>query len=444
MITDRGNPAGRVYATDRAKKLEPAMQALNNQATPRYINKEDQVASSVAGIFAQQRSVLKQQLAKHSKTVFRGDQLSALSAATAAHILASSPDDVSSIEPKLQQLFAAYKEVYESANISKAERTQQFISKHGLVMSPDYCIHTIKDTRRVSGFIRAIDKAISTLLRCGQDKVFIAYPACGPFAPLLLPLLSYYRQQGITGKQLHITFIDLQPGAIKSLHKLMTEMQLQQFVQQMYCGDACDYNAPMLFDMVICEAMQHGFSREGHLAIAQHFANQLSMTGYFIPQQIDVHAMLTVAQKEYVEQWHSEGLDELAIKQKRAHIEDLRTELGIVLSLSASTLTCIDSRQVAQQSLITAGKLKLPELHEQPQKQILCLYTHITLFADEKLSMYDSGITHPLPDLSVCVNFIPKDPKPDDTLAQSGDTLSFFYSMSGLPGFIVTKSCHNE
>ncbi len=421
------------------------MQALNNQAAQRHAIKEEQFAGSVAGIFAQQRSLLKQQLAvTQDKASLRGDELSALCSDITAHILASSPEDAPHIEPKLLQLFMAFKNVYDGANISKAERTQQFISKHGLVMSPDYCIHTIKDTRRVSGFIRAIDKALSTLLSCGQDKVFIAYPACGPFAPLLLPLLSYYHQQGITGKQLQVTFIDLQPGAIKSLHKLISEMQLQQFVQQMYCGDACDYSAPMLFDMVICEAMQHGFSREGHLAIAQHFANQLSMTGYFIPQQIDVHATLTVAQREYIEQWQREGLDDFAIEQKRSQCAAVRTELGIVMSLTANSLTHIDSKQIAQQSLVTAGKLKVPELPDQPQKQILCLYTHITLFANEKLNMYDSGITHPLPDLSVCINFIPKDSKPDDTLARSGDTLSFYYSMSGLPGFIVTKSFSHE
>lgn len=422
------------------------MQAYTTKKIEPQCDEDATWDNPLAALFAQQqqRSALKQQLTAQTKAQPIGAQLSSLTYDTTEAILTSSPQALTTLEPKLLALFDAYRHVYETADITKAERTQQFISQHGLVMAPNYCIHTIKDTLRVSGFIRAIKKAIDTLFECGQEKVFIAYPACGPFAPLLVPLLSYYQRQGVSGERLRVTFIDMQPGAIKALHTLITELNLKEYVHQLYCGDACEYNAPMLFDMVILEAMQHGFSREGHLAIARQFATQLSTHGYFIPQQINVHAMLSVAQQEYVEQWRNQGLDEQAIAAKREEIAAQRTELGVVMSLNSKTLTQITTEQVAKQSLVNAGKVTIPHLHHQVAKQVLSLYTHISLFADEQLAIYDSGITQPLPDLTVCINFTPADPQPDDTLACSGDTLSFYYSLSGLPGFLVTKDYSNE
>ncbi|WP_105188131.1 hypothetical protein [Pseudoalteromonas sp. T1lg48] len=417
------------------------MHAYKDQQSTPNSNHAPLSDGSIAGLFAhqQQRSLLKQQLSTQVSPTLTKKELQTLNAGTATTILQAHKPSRELVTPLFNSLFTAYNAVYQRADIAYAERSQQFISKHGLVMAPDYCIHTMKDGLRVSAYMRAIDKAITALIGGGQEKIFIAYPACGPFAPLLLPLLSHYQQQGLSGERLRITLIDIQPGAINSLHRLITELGLQEYIQQMYCGDACSYNAPMLFDLVIVEAMQHGFSREGHFAIAHHFAQQLSNNGYLIPQQVDVHAMLNVAQLEYVEQWRNEGLGDQRLSEKLAAITKQRTELGVVMSITAQSLRAIAPSQIEQQALIGAATLTIPQLAEHANKQTLSLYTQISLFADERLGLYDSGITHPLPDLSVCINFVPNDPQADDTLANSGDTLKFYYSLSGLPGFLVIK-----
>ncbi|MFY8274169.1 hypothetical protein AAEU32_08590 [Pseudoalteromonas sp. SSDWG2] len=410
-----------------------------NEEQPRYDN-------TLSALFAhrQQRNQLKQQLATQPKKLLDSNELRALSARVCKQILKTPEHSKEDLAPQLATLFEAYSHVYQQAGIAKAERSLQFINEHGLVMAPDYCIHTIKDTLRVSGFIRAIDSAIAALLNSDQSKVFIAYPACGPFAPLLLPLLSYYREQGLSEETLQVTLIDIQPGAIKSLRALVTELGLQPYIQQMYCGDACAYNSPMLFDLVIIEAMQHGFSREGHLAIATHFAKQLSINGYLIPQNIDVHAMLSVAQQEYVEQWQNESTEADTINQKHADIANSRTELGVVFSINAHTLRNLEQQLCDDSTMVKAAALTVPYFTQHAQKQTLSLYTEISLFADQSLRLYDSGITHPLPDLSVCINFTPQSPQQGDTLVNSGDKLRFYYSLNGLPGFLVIKDYSGE
>ena len=147
-------------------------------------------------------------------------------------------------------------------------------------MSPDHCITTQKDSLRVRAFIRAIDRAIADLLKQTQAPLHIVYPACGPLAPLLLPLIAYYHQQELYSEQdLQITLIDMQPGAVASLHALVDALQITPFIRDIQQLDGCDYETPEPVHIVVLEAMQHGFSREGHLALARHFAHILEPDG---------------------------------------------------------------------------------------------------------------------------------------------------------------------
>ncbi|TMO89431.1 hypothetical protein [Pseudoalteromonas ruthenica] len=422
------------------------MHAFAHQPHTPSCSDDSAMDGSVAGLFAhqQQKSLLKQQLTT-PPIHLESDALNALVVDTTRQIITPHSFDRDAVSKQLNSLFTHFSALYEQAELTANERRQQFIHQHGLVMAPNYCIHTIKDTLRVSRYLRAIDKAVTALLDDEQGQLHIAYPACGPFAPLLVPLLSYYQSQGIDGRRLRVTFIDIQPGAIKALHHLLAQLGLQEYVHQLYCGDACQYNAPMLFDLVVVEAMQHGFSREGHLAIARHFAKQLSHTGYLIPERIDIHAMLNVAQREYVEQWQLHGLTPQEQHQLQAEVASERTELGQIMSLTADSLKAMAPQQInEQQQLIEGATLRIPHLPDKADKQTLSLYTDISLFAGETLNLYESGITHPLPDLSVCINFEPQDRHPDDTVAQSGDELKFYYCLNGLPGFLVTKVHHHD
>ena len=155
--------------------------------------------------------------------------------------------------------------------------------------------------------------------------------------------------------------------------------------------------------------------------------------------------MLNVAQREYVEQWQQRDLTPQEQHQLQAEVASERTELGQIMSLTADSLKAMAPQQInEQQQLIEGATLRIPHLPDKADKQTLSLYTDISLFAGETLNLYESGITHPLPDLSVCINFEPQDRHPDDTVAQSGDELKFYYCLNGLPGFLVTKVHHHD
>ncbi|WP_028865715.1 hypothetical protein [Psychromonas aquimarina] len=343
------------------------------------------------------------------------------------------------LHEQLSKLYYQQKFIYEQADISPALRKRQFIAQSGLIMSPDNCITTQLDDLRVNAFVRGIDQALSHKFTSHQGPLHIVYPACGPFAPLLLPLIAYYKtQQKYTPQQLQITLIDLQEGAVKSLEALVETMGIKDYVRGVLCIDALAYWPDALaVDMVILEAMQHGLSSEGQFCIARHFARLLSPQGCFIPQKISVRAMLNSAQKEFVEQWkNSEYLSELDMDPA---IKSARIDLGEIVSLTAESLLTLPEHVLDEHTrLIECGKATIPMLPEKCAEQSLLLCSQIDVYGDIRIGEYDSGITHPLPDPQVCINFIPRENRPGDLLLNSGDTIHFFYRLNGLPGFLAT------
>lgn len=347
--------------------------------------------------------------------------------------------DRESLHDKLSRLFYQQKAIFDQADIDPNLRARQYITHCGLIMSPNHCVTTVLDDLRVRSFIRGIDKAIKQKTEGRREALHIVYPACGPFAPLLLPLVCYYQdQKHYDPSQLQVTLIDVQPGAVLSLEALVTQMGVKQYIRQICCMDALQYEpGEYAVDMVVLEAMQHGFSREGQLLLARHFAQMLGPDGVFIPQKIVLSAVLNRAQREYVEQW--QDADVLSESHMCKQIKAERTVLGDILSVTKESLLTLKERVLNEHtSLIECGQVDIPELPQHGDEQTLLICTQIETFDGELIGEYDSGITHPLPDQQVCINFTPKDDRPGDLLIHSGDAIRFYYRLNGLPGFMAT------
>lgn len=390
------------------------------------------------------------QVEQSSVTSSPSQQQSLISTANAAisEILKNAPFERALLHDKLSELFYQQKAIYQAADIDPALRKLQFITHCGLIMSPDNCITTQLDDLRVRAFVRGIDQAITDKLTDKSDSeqrpLHIVYPACGPFAPLLMPLLSHYKSQHkYTAQQLQVTLIDLQQGAVESLAELVEAMDVGGYIHDIQCLDAISWQPDLMgVDIVVLEAMQHGLSREAQFGIARHFARLLGPKGCLVPQKITVTAALNRSQREFVEQW--QGAKYLSSAEMNQTIKAERTVLGEIFSLTAQSLLELPERILDENTtLIECGKVSIPTLPQNNDEQTLLLCSQIQVYGDEYLDEYDSGITHPLPDQQVCINFSPREDRPGDLLLKSGDGIQFFYRMNGLPGFLATW-CEGE
>jgi len=345
------------------------------------------------------------------------------------------------IQTELNGLYNGLKHIFDFAEVPVSIRKRQFLNKTGLAMSPQDAITTIKDVYRISGFMKCIDQAIEDLQHIFPEPLHIVYPACGPLAPLLMPLLAYYKNTGkYTEDEVQVTLIDVQEGAIMSLKKLFELAGLDVYLKGLVYGDAVDYakKPNEKIHMVVLEAMQHGFSKEGQLAIAIHFAQLIEEKGIFLPEKIIIKAVLANGQREFNDQWEEHKYVQAALMNEEFLNE--RIKLGTILEVSLETIKNFDILTVDEYTrLIRCTSLKIPDIEKDRDKKIILFCSRLEIYGEETLDEYDSGITHPLPDLSICINFEPRDSKPEDLLVASGDTLEFYYRLNGLPGFLVTK-----
>mgnify|MGYP000754531727 CR=1 FL=1 len=330
-----------------------------------------------------------------------------------------------------EQLLVSYKQV----ELTEAETHSSHINATGLVMAVKDAIHTVNDIYRVKAFIRGVDQALST--RDTDSPIHLLYPACGPFAPLLLPLISHYQQQGTGPQQLRITLIDLQPGAVKVLNQLVDDLDIRSYIEDIRCMDVMDYRPTQPIDVLVLEALQHGFTREGHLSFARHLSQFLSPGALMIPEKISVQASLNVGQREYVDQWKDKPRTHSSLMDTT--IQQERTPLGEVFTLTLDKLRKLNVIPLGDSAeLVECNQVKIPTGVSNINKMCLLFSVTATTFGQEQIREYDSGISHPLYDLSVCIDFVPRVAEPDDLLVKSGDKLKFYYKLTGTPGFLPT------
>ncbi|MFU2509525.1 hypothetical protein [Pseudoalteromonas sp. ASV78] len=407
---------------------------LNNQyqASTTYITEQP----VVTGLLNQ---ALRNQISALNQPTVTGQTLQQSFLAIAKQAVTAS--SCSSVREKL--FVDAYNQAIKTlakAQLTEAQMTDQFINEHGLVMSVLNCTTTIKDVHRNSIFYKAVFELIGDLLQ-RSPQINIAYPACGPFAPMLLPILLYMDQQHIISpKTVRVSLIDIQPGAIQSLKVLINELQLSAYFEGVYHADAVLFKGSQPFDIFIAEAFQHGFSKEAHLNICKNFARQLSNHGVMLPCKTKVNAALVKCQREFVEQWQQQPHNEKIKSAPNSDILSERIELGNVLTLDRHTLLTLDIIKLGEQQVARCNTLAIPASTEDASKRVLVLYAEVMTYNEHWLTQYQSGITHPLPFLNVCIDFEPQSATADDLLLSSTDKITFYYKLTGLTGFLPTKA----
>lgn len=350
------------------------------------------------------------------------------------------------VEVSYGKLYKRHEAAYEQAmlsmteaKLSESELTTQYIHHRGLVLSPLNCSRTIRDINRLDFYIKSLHKLVADLLK-SRTQIHLVYPACGPFAPLLMPLLTFYsKQQLVAPDQLRVTLIDIQSGAVKTLQQLAEDLGVSGYIDSIVEGDASTYAPKQAFDILLLEASHHGFSREAHLMLARQLLPHLKPSGVMLPCEISVKAALVIGQQEFVEQWREQSaaepieLDDVIIKQ--------RVELGEVASLDRYSMLSTDILTLPDgQELAKCNTLPLPENCSDIAQRLLVIYSEFKGYDGVSLGQYQSGISHPLPIPSVCIDFIPRSPMPDDLLLQNGDHIEFFYRLTGSTGFVPMKA----
>lgn len=274
----------------------------------------------------------------------------------------------------------------------------------GEALSPINAARCVSDAARTLKFFRGIYAALlEAQQRFTNQAIEILYAGCGPFATLVMPLVTQFKAD-----QIQITLLDIHARSLESAKHVIERLGLTEYIRDYIQSDAASYVHPRPLHMVITETMQQALSKEPQVAITVNLAPQLCRRGIFIPERVTIDAYLCDPHKEH-----------MARRVRRDRIK-----LGRVFELTAEKAIEVTStsgnRSCDAKTNLPAGTMDLPrKIAEQLN---LMLATTITVFDEIVIGEYESGLTHPL-------WFY------DFRGANAGDRIEFKYCLESSPGF---------
>lgn len=278
--------------------------------------------------------------------------------------LDSGPVDLHRACQDLYSLFAKLSGLDDSRNLPPVAKGSALTS--GLAISPNEAARCVWDFARTTAFMRGVKAAIDDLLaRFPDEPIEVLYAGCGPFAPLIIPILGNFEPA-----HLRVTFLDYHRRSLDSVGLLLRQLELHEHAVTLVQADAHSYVHPVKPHLVICEMMQTALRNEPQVAVTFNLAPQLRDGGIFVPQKIWVEVVLAESGREL-------SFDQAPRK---------RIPLGTILELDAALS---DPKMVGQTHV-----LEIPS--DMPPSLDLRILTKVSIFGTFKLNDFDAAITYPV------------------------------------------------
>jgi hypothetical protein len=245
----------------------------------------------------------------------------------------------------------------------------------GVALGPTWAALCVEDIARTRQFVRGTYQAVQARRSNGGLPVHVFYAGCGPFATLVLPLLTHFSEQ-----QLRLSLVDINPISVACVQRLFARLNLQGFLEEVLLADAMHMKIakPDAIDIVLSETMQRTLKNECQVQIMSNLMAQLPKHVLMLPERIT----LTLAQIDF--------------SKPLAHSDDARPmkKLGTLLEFSKATIASATWQQENDQHLLVTEGITIVVPHAHIQLFVL---THIAIYGDATLELNESGLSTPEP-----------------------------------------------
>lgn len=252
---------------------------------------------------------------------------------------------------------------------------------YGYALSVKHAADCIKDYKRTVAFLKGIYQGmLRALEKFKGETINILYAGSGPYAPLVLPLLSLLGNN----ERFRATIIDINPTSVKSVKAIVKTLQLQSFIDGILVEDAISYQYPKTkkLHLVIAETMFHALTREPQVAVTENLNPQIIKGGYLIPQKIEVKLGCSFFSKEPFLNQCNDTYTISNGSQKR-----IRKNVVPLFELKNASNTAFTAY------FFESNWMEFPnDIEDTPD---LCVYTSVNIFKDINLKDSESLITNP-------------------------------------------------
>ena len=260
----------------------------------------------------------------------------------------------------------------------KSSNKEHIFLKTGKAIGTKWAGMCVDDLMRTKRFISGTYKAVKYLLQENKNKpVHILYAGTGPFATLVMPLITLFNPS-----EIQFTLLEINPQSIENLKRTVKSFNAENYINEIHLCDASEFIIPNPNDIniVLIECMQHALVREPQVAITYNLVSQLEKNIILIPEQISLHIALIDSDK----------------KNNYLMNSDI-TERKLDFYKNIEPVFVIDKKAVYNNPDTIFPKIEvvLPKGIDK-NSDILAITTEITIYKNEKLTIDDSGLTIPL------------------------------------------------
>ncbi len=218
-------------------------------------------------------------------------------------------------------------------------------------------------------FIRGLKAALTVCQqRFPDEPIRVMYAGCGPYGTLLLPLLA-----NLPAPRFEFYLIDIHQESIDSVARLVAGLELNYHSIHLICDDACRYQHPRPWHLIVAETMQKSLEQEPQFAVTANLASQLLPEGLFLPERIEVSLHL------------SSACEKIA----------LGTVFELTPRLAAEQAATARAADHGSSPALPGTIVTIPQL-EKPGDYQAVLQTRIDVFGQHRLNSGDAEITLPL------------------------------------------------
>ncbi len=254
-----------------------------------------------------------------------------------------------------------------SLDLNRSEHQKNIQLENGIAIGLNWASLCLDDTIRTQKFIRGTKLAIDLKLKEGKKPVQLLYAGTGPFATLILPLLSHFSPE-----QLQVTLLDVNPASIENVAKIIRHFDFGNHINEIRCADASKtiFKKANKFDILLSETMQHALQRELQVVICSHLLYQMSEEAILIPQSIDL---------------------DLVVFSSHDQTHEPAERIGEIMKVDVNFLR---NQYPIGSNWIYEKQIKLPEIIPS-ETAVLAISTKIKVFGSEIIEWNESGLTVP-------------------------------------------------
>ena len=281
----------------------------------------------------------------------------------------------------------------------------------GLKLSSASAAGCMPDYPRTVKYWQALFNNINRLENISQENdqiIRVLYPGCGPFAALVLPILTLH-----LSSRIELVLLDVSETSLENAKHLWQSLHNDKLTVSFVNSDVLKYHDSLLYDIIIFECLTKALEEEAQVAITLHVSQLLKDTGKLVPQRIECH-LASTSMKQEIEQVLSltDKTDDIIA----ATLRPFRDHKLALFKLDKLT----HKNAVIDADNIVIGEVDLSVFDP---KRDLMLTTVMYLDEVIKIDEYQSGLTFP--------TYI-------DWLAKNAGVVNVGYQLRPVPQFFVS------